>query len=82
MKDAICRGSYRLGTACGHCSRCVAFLVSLVAELTDSEPCRYDHHGYCQTHYLHERPCPHERAKEVLTVAKHIHGMPTTEANR
>lgn len=20
--------------------------------------CRYDHHGYCQTHFLHEKPCP------------------------
>lgn len=21
-------------------------------------PCRYDHHGSCQEHLLHEHPCP------------------------
>jgi hypothetical protein len=20
--------------------------------------CNYDHHGYCQAHYLHDNPCP------------------------
>lgn len=30
------------------------------------DPCRYDHHGYCQAHSLSPRPCPHEAAKEVL----------------
>lgn len=38
----------------------------LVAELTDDDPCRYDHHGYCQAHSLDEAPCPHARAKELL----------------
>lgn len=38
----------------------------LVRELTDPDQCRYDHHGYCQSHALHEKPCPHERSKELL----------------
>ena len=29
------------------------------------EPCRYDHDGYCQAHYLHERPCPVQSLKEL-----------------
>jgi len=27
-------------------------------QLADGETCWYDHHGYCQTHFLHEKPCP------------------------
>lgn len=38
----------------------------LLLELTDDEPCSYDHHGYCQTHWLHERPCPNERVRALL----------------
>ncbi len=30
------------------------------------EKCRYDHHGYCQTHWLHDKPCPIEQAKELF----------------
>jgi len=41
-------------------------LLRLVSEMADSSPCRYDHHGYCQEHFLHMRPCPHERANELL----------------
>lgn len=29
-------------------------------QLADGEVCHYDHHGYCQTHFLHEKPCPME----------------------
>jgi len=32
--------------------------------LADDEDCWYDHHGYCQTHFLHERPCPMELINE------------------
>ena len=32
--------------------------------LADDERCHYDHHGYCQTHFLHERPCPMELINE------------------
>lgn len=41
----------------------------LLAELVEpqTEECRYDHHGYCQAHWLHERPCPVERAKALLS---------------
>lgn len=70
MGDYCCRGSWRLGSACGQCHKCVAELCRLIAELTDSGACSYDHHGYCQTHNLDERPCPHERAKHTLTTAR------------
>lgn len=38
----------------------------LLLELTDQEPCSYDHHDYCQTHGLSERPCIQERARAWL----------------
>jgi len=40
----------------------------LLAELIAVEPvsCRYDHHDLCQSHWLHERPCPVERARQLL----------------
>jgi hypothetical protein len=37
----------------------------LIAQLIDPDPCRYDHHGYCQAHSLHSAPCPHEQAKAL-----------------
>lgn len=42
----------------------------LVRELVDDGPCHYDHHGQCQGHSLHDRPCPHSRAKELLAGGK------------
>lgn len=41
-------------------------LLALVRDLVDADDCWYDHHGYCQGHSLHEKPCPHERAKALL----------------
>jgi hypothetical protein len=41
-------------------------LRALIDDLTDSDPCQYDHNDFCQAHHLHERPCPHERAKAWL----------------
>lgn len=64
--DIVCRGSYAIGSACGRCSRCEEALLDLIAELSDDEACSYDHHGYCQTHNLQEKPCPHERAQQIL----------------
>lgn len=40
-------------------------LRALAADLLDPDPCQYDHHNLCQAHHLHERPCPHERAKAL-----------------
>lgn len=37
----------------------VESLYDLIGQLADSEECRYDHHGKCQEHWLHEKPCPH-----------------------
>jgi hypothetical protein len=39
---------------------------ALAVDLADPEDCFYDHHGYCQEHLLHERPCPHEQVKAAL----------------
>lgn len=41
---------------------------ALLEDLADPDPCRYDHHGYCQAHgWLQTEPrCPHLRAKELL----------------
>jgi len=41
-------------------------LWDLVEQFFDEDECHYDHHGYCQTHNGHERPCPHETAKKLL----------------
>lgn len=42
--------------------------VDLLREFIEpqTEPCWYDHHGYCQAHWLHEKPCPVERALDYL----------------
>lgn len=37
-----------------------------LAELYDDDNCDYDHHNYCQTHPLSERPCVMERLKKFL----------------
>jgi hypothetical protein len=47
----------------------VDVLRRLVEELTDAGECWYDHHGLCQAHSLQEKPCPHERAKRLLSEA-------------
>lgn len=44
-------------------------LLSEVMEPFD-ENCHYDHHGYCQAHFLYEDPCPFGRAKERLQQLK------------
>lgn len=43
-------------------------LLQLIRDLTDPDPCQYDHHGYCQAHgWTETEPrCPHARAKELL----------------
>jgi hypothetical protein len=44
-------------------------LAQLVRDLTDPDPCYFDHHGGCQAHgYLSLKPgekCPHAEAKEL-----------------
>lgn len=35
--------------------------------LAEENDCRYDHHGYCQEHYLHDKDeCPVKLAKDIL----------------
>ena len=45
-----------------------ADIQQLIVDLTDEDPCRFDHHGYCQAHgWMATDPrCPHARAKELL----------------
>lgn len=42
----------------------------LISDLTDADPCHFDHHGGCQAHgYLSLEPgelCPHAEAKQLL----------------
>lgn len=51
----------------------------LLADLTDPDPCWFDHHGYCQAHWWMETDpeCPHERAKRVLNAADGAHQQQT-----
>lgn len=45
----------------------IAQLESVLRDLIDDDPCRFDHHGYCQTHgWLHPGRCPVARARELL----------------
>jgi hypothetical protein len=46
----------------------VDLLRTLVDELRDPDPCRYDHHGYCQAHwwFYTEPVCPHARAAAMF----------------
>lgn len=40
-------------------------IMAICTEMIDDDPCEYDMNAFCQTHY-HKKPCPHERAKELL----------------
>jgi len=44
-------------------ARLEAALVRLLDVL--DEPCRYDHHGYCQTHFV-ENPCRVAEARALV----------------
>lgn len=39
---------------------------NILEQLYDDDPCSYDHDNYCQTHGLHEYPCPHGQVGELL----------------
>lgn len=41
-------------------------LLRTIVAAQGDDACSYDHHGYCQTHYLHEQPCPVEQARDLL----------------
>jgi len=44
----------------------LADALDILRLMTDPDPCDYDHHDLCQAHSLHDRPCPHERAKALF----------------
>ena len=49
----------------------VKALADATCDLVDADPCRFDHHGYCQAHYwLSDGVCPHERAKAALNAIR------------
>lgn len=43
-------------------------LAALVRDFRDPDPCRLDHHGYCQAHswMCSGNTCPHARARDIL----------------
>jgi hypothetical protein len=43
-------------------------LEKLLVDLVDPDPCRLDHHGFCQAHgwFTNDRACPHMRARDLL----------------
>lgn len=57
----------RIGLTVANAVQAIQFhkLLEEWVEIT-AHPCRYDHHGYCQEHFLHEKPCLAERTKEAL----------------
>lgn len=58
-KRPKCKGSLVIGNACRQCHKCFETIFLLACDLSDSEPCRYDHNQFCQVHY-HNNPCPNE----------------------
>lgn len=46
----------------------VMILLDRMTEIERYDGCRYDHDGLCQTHALHERPCPYNLAIQKVDV--------------
>ena len=46
------------------------YLWGIIEDLTDSELCRYDHHGYCQEHswFEDDRDCPQKRIRVIRSL--------------
>lgn len=40
--------------------------LELLPRFMDDDECMYDHNDFCQSHYRSGKPCPHERARELL----------------
>lgn len=45
----------------------IVLLREALESLLDDDKCRYDHHGYCQTHYLGD-PCEVAEARRILAL--------------
>jgi len=41
-------------------------LINVLKQFIDNEKCRFDHHGYCQTHGITD-PCRNQIAKDLIT---------------
>ena len=47
----------------------------VIHNLIDDEPCRYDHHGYCQEHnWLSDGVCPHKQGKKLISQIDNVIG--------
>ena len=43
-------------------------IIEVLNNVLDDEPCRLDHHGYCQTHdWPDASPCPNKRGNTLLS---------------
>ena len=49
-------------------------LADVLESFTDDDECRFDHHGYCQTHFggTYEGKCRNVYAKELLEKAQAV----------
>lgn len=45
-------------------------LLEACKSLVDDEKCRFDHHGYCQTHFSGSSPCLNQLAKQAIAKAE------------
>jgi hypothetical protein len=43
----------------------VDYLIDVIIQFADGEACHYDHNGGCQTHTIHQDPCPYGIANEM-----------------
>lgn len=45
----------------------MVYLKTIIADLTDPDPCSLDHSGNCQAHgWFGETECPHARSKQLF----------------
>ena len=70
--DMVTEGTGIHRDDCRRCRILTAHRVELAEALdalyavTDDDPCRYDHHGYCQTHGPGAIPCSTAVARDLL----------------
>ncbi|ACU71841.1 hypothetical protein Caci_2932 [Catenulispora acidiphila DSM 44928] len=50
----------------------LAVAVELLDRLADNDGCEYDHNDDCQMHNLHQRPCPHPLARQIVAAWRKV----------